>query len=129
MSTDPNINEAALAIRQQFEIENDIDIFSINDSEKHKAVKRMLVSKISDLIDHEFDRFVNILYRIDVNESKVKKIIAEEPLDKAVEMIADLIIRRQLEKIITRKKYAQPDGDLTGIFKECTKIAKNINML
>lgn len=112
MSNDTNLNETALAIRDQFEIEKELNLPVDNERERYEALKQMLVARLSQMIDREFDKFVNTLYRIDVNESKVKKILAEETFDKAIEMIADLIIQRQMEKVITRKKYSKPEEDL-----------------
>jgi len=65
-------------------------------------LRRWLSNEISVMIDRNFSEFLNILYRIDVSEEKVKKAFAGE--DPTFE-IADLIIERELRKVETRLKY------------------------
>lgn len=112
MSEYNQFTETALTIRNQFEIEKELDFQKLDKVQQFEQLKKLLASKLTQMIDHEFDKFINTLYRIDVNESKVKEILADEPMDKAIELIADLIIHRQMEKAITRKKYAPPGEDL-----------------
>ena len=61
-----------------------------------------LAREISLLIDQDFERLMNILYRIDVNEEKTKMAFASSDTAKT---IARLIIDRELQKVATREKY------------------------
>lgn len=61
-----------------------------------------LTGEIRILIDRDFQKLMNILYRIDVNEEKTKMAFATN--DPANE-IAKLIIERELQKVESRKKY------------------------
>ena len=61
-----------------------------------------LAGEIRFLIDQDFQKLMNILYRIDVNEDKTKMAFGTN--DPANE-IAKLIIERELQKIESRKKY------------------------
>lgn len=63
----------------------------------------MLSKFIRHLIDHDFERLLNGLYRIDVSEARVKQTFASKQ-DVAGE-IATLIIERELQKVVTREKY------------------------
>ena len=65
-----------------------------------------LTGEIRILLDLDFNRLMNILYRIDVSEEKVKKAFAE---DDPAFSIAGLIIERELKKVETRSKYSDPD--------------------
>jgi hypothetical protein len=46
-----------------------------------------------------------VLYRIDVSEPKLKKLLHANPKTDASVIIADLLIERQAEKIKTRESF------------------------
>jgi hypothetical protein len=64
----------------------------------------ILAAHINDMIDHDFNRLVNVLYRIDVNESKLRQMLNENAHDTG-RVIAGLIIERQLQKIASRESF------------------------
>ena len=64
----------------------------------------ILAEHINDLIDRNFNKLVNLLYRIDVNESKLREMLNENSND-AGRVIAGLIIERQLQKIKSRESF------------------------
>lgn len=67
-------------------------------------VKEKLAVHITYLINHDFEKLVYYLYRIDVNESKMKHLLEQNGGENASSLIADLIIERQSEKIKSRKE-------------------------
>lgn len=77
------------------------------------TVTRVELEKvINNLIQSDFQKLVSILYRIDVNEAKLKAMLNQYKDQDAAVIIADLIIERQLQKIKTRREYHQ-QGDNT----------------
>jgi hypothetical protein len=68
--------------------------------------KRQLAATINQLIQTDFARLINILYRLDVSESRLKQLLQQEPDANAGELIANLMIERQLEKIASRKRFS-----------------------
>ena len=64
-----------------------------------------LAIEINALILHDFPKLVNILYRIDIDESKLKETLAHYIHDDAGYIIAQLVIERQLEKLKTRESF------------------------
>jgi len=68
----------------------------------------MLTGYVNDLVDRNFNKLVNILYRIDVNELKLRQMLNENPGD-AGRIIAELIIERQLQKIASRERFRNND--------------------
>jgi len=66
--------------------------------------REKLAVHINHLINHDFEKLVFYLYRIDVNESKMKQLLDEKEGENAAGLIADLIIERQLQKIKSRKE-------------------------
>jgi hypothetical protein len=69
---------------------------------KMDALQNWLAGEIAVLLDRDFQRLLNILYRIDINESKVKLAFTA---DKPAWEIAGLIIERELQKVESMKKY------------------------
>ena len=58
---------------------------------------------ISYLLANDLEKLIYILYRIDVNENKLKATIKENP-SRPEYVIAKMIIERQIEKINSREK-------------------------
>ena len=76
-----------------------------------------LALQMNELIKNNFHLLVQLLYRIDVSEIKLKQVLKENPNEDAGKMIARLIIERQQQKIISRKKYANKGADVDGAEK------------
>lgn len=74
------------------------------------ALRQWLVEQITWLVDRDFERLLRILYLIDVSEQKVRRLIQDNEGEDAAGIIADLILERQVQKIISRKKYVPKDG-------------------
>ena len=70
-----------------------------------------LSSYINQLIKNDFDKLISYLYRIDVNEQKLKTLLQQSPQEDAGNLIATLIIERQEQKIKTREQFSQRDYD------------------
>ena len=70
-----------------------------------ETFRLQLSSFINDLISKDFNALVQLLYRIDVNEKKLKTTLKQHKDEDASILIADLIIERQLQKIATRKQF------------------------
>lgn len=75
------------------------------------ALEGALAVYINELILHQFNRLVQLLYRIDVSESKLKLLLKEHPEQDAGLLIARLIIERQLKKMETRKQFGSRESD------------------
>ena len=68
-------------------------------------VQRFLIEKITELLDRNPGWLMHLLYRIDVAEPAVKRVLSESnPADIPADL-ADLIIERQLQKIRIRRRY------------------------
>jgi len=58
-----------------------------------------LTREITKLIEHDFEKLVYYLYRIDVHEDKMRRLLEKSNGENAASLIAELIIERQLQKI------------------------------
>lgn len=68
-------------------------------------LREKLIEFINHLIQKDFEKLVSILYRVDVNEKKLKTLLKASPGTDAAVLIADLILERELQKIKTRNTY------------------------
>ncbi len=74
-----------------------------------EELKQALTQHINYLVQHNFEKLVTLLYRIDISEAKIKQLLQQNETTDAGNIIADLIIERQLQKIETRKQFKQKD--------------------
>lgn len=71
----------------------------------------ILEEKINELIQHDFAGLVNLLYRVDVNEQKVKQLLRDSEGKEAARIISNLIIERQIEKAKHRHSFKERNRD------------------
>ncbi|MBO3698283.1 hypothetical protein [Roseivirga sp. E12] len=65
----------------------------------------MIMRVVEDLMTKDFNRLINVLYRIDVSEDRLKEALALSN-DNPASVITKMILDRQLQKVETRKKYS-----------------------
>jgi hypothetical protein len=85
----------------------------IVDEQDHSFGKKVLVEKINDLINNDFQKLVSILYRMDVSEIKLKQLLTENTGTNAGIIIANLMIERQEQKIISRQQFRKKDENIS----------------
>ena len=85
---------------------------SLPDTISSEELREKLIVHINHLINHDFEKLVFYLYRIDVNETKMKILLEQKEGENAAGLIADLIIERQVEKIKSRQQFSQRDNDI-----------------
>jgi hypothetical protein len=78
---------------------------------KREDLRQQLRTYINHLILHDFDRLVQILYQVDVEEKKLKELLGAEPAKDAATIITDLVIQRQEQKRAALQ--SQPASDLS----------------
>jgi hypothetical protein len=73
---------------------------------------QQLAAVINDLIVHDFERLIRILYRVDVDEHKLKKLLYDCPQTDAGILIANLLIERQEQKEYYKKMFSKNNADI-----------------
>ena len=71
----------------------------------YENVLEKLTRLVAYLMEKDFARLLQVLYRIDVSESKLKAALAEGD-EKPSEIVAQMILEREMQKVATRKKYS-----------------------
>lgn len=94
---------------------HDIATFTDLELEQFQSFEKMrekLAAFINDLVGNNFEKLIGLLYRIDVNETKLKMMIAQNTGTDAGYVIADAIINRQREKIKSRAQFSKKNDDI-----------------
>ena len=68
--------------------------------------------RINELLLADFNKIISILYRLDIDELRLAALLKVHPDIEAGQIIAELIVERQLEKIRSRQAYRQDDSSI-----------------
>jgi len=90
-------------IRQSMEID-------LPENTSFDKLKEQLSSHINFLIQADLQKLFSILYRVDISEQKLKKLLKENPGNDASMIIADLVIERQLQKLKSRQEHSKDEN-------------------
>ncbi|GGI28511.1 hypothetical protein [Pedobacter mendelii] len=85
-------------------IGKDVDI---DENLSKSQLREVLVDAFAYLVDNDFSKLIQILYKADVDQYKLKELLETTDGKSSAEVIADAYIARQLAKIETWKKYSQ----------------------
>lgn len=81
------------------------------ESNGEKLTYQELLDSVSDQVGYYLESrpetLFSLLYRLDVSEPKVEKVMLHESDSPKNVMIAELIIQRQMDRIETKRKYKQ----------------------
>ena len=72
----------------------------------------VLAERINHLIKNDLSKLIAILYRIDVDEYKLKSMLAQYKNVNAGKIVAALVIDRQKQKLKTKSLFTKPSGDI-----------------
>ena len=70
-----------------------------------------LANAINELIKNDFSKLVQLLYRIDVSEAKLKYILQTHPNEDAGKLIAEVVIERLAATKKAREMFSTPKAD------------------
>lgn len=90
--------------RQNEELANLFDVSNSGD------LKKQLIARINELIEHDLHRLISILYRLDISEHALTAQLSNA--SNAGELIANMIFDRQAEKQQARERYRQDPNDI-----------------
>lgn len=75
---------------------------ALQPSISEEELVQALAVQINHLIIHDFPKLIHILYVIDVNEEKLKKLLRTYKDSDAAIIIAQLVVDRQKSKVINK---------------------------
>ena len=77
------------------------------DSFDEGALYEMILNRVNELLETDIDLLMSYLYRLDVEEYKINRALSLNALLPVNEGIAALILERQKQRMITKKKFKQ----------------------
>jgi hypothetical protein len=115
MNITPYFNKLEYINATAQQIIKDFDLFELEikfSGDPENAYNELLYQispHIAKLLESNYKKLLNLLYRIDVNESKISGIVNDNTVSSLSEAIADLVIKRELQKIVIRQHYSPKD--------------------
>ncbi len=76
----------------------------ITEDDLYQAIK----DRVAYLLEYNPDLLMSYLYRLDVLEKDINKVLAADSMVPPLEGLSTLILKRQKERIETKKKYKSP---------------------
>ena len=87
------------------------DLVQINLQEKLSTVNEELISalaeRIRELLAGDLEALMSMMYRLDIDEDKIKLAFSKENLEDPAVSLAKIIVERQKKRMVTKKKYQQ----------------------
>lgn len=100
------IRETAEQIVKDFNIKGFEIIFSGIVQNAFDELKSQITPMIIKLFNEDRASFQSLLYRIDISEKDYQKTLAQVQPKAFEEELSELIIRREFQKVITRKYFS-----------------------
>lgn len=91
-------------IRKDFNL--DAAELSIAEAElSYQSLLTKLTRIVGYLLEKDFSKLLQVLYRIDIPEEKLKSALASDEAEPAI-IISQMILDREMQKVETRKRYS-----------------------
>ncbi len=87
-------------------LKKDFELPELAEKLDEKQAILLLSKAISQLLDRDFERLLQICYRIDLGEEKLKKILHESAPDQVSLDLATALWERQKLKVEIRRRYS-----------------------
>jgi hypothetical protein len=85
----------------------DLPLPELNAGFSEERALEALTKAISQLMDRDLERLLQICYRIDLAENTLKQILHEAPPERVAADLAQALWARQKQKVILRRKYSE----------------------
>ena len=80
--------------------------FDVSDQLSEEQVREVMINAFAYLIDHDFQKLLQILYKADVDQDKLKFALENTENSTSAAVIADAYMARQKAKVVTWEKYS-----------------------
>lgn len=72
-------------------------------------IREKLAELITFLMQNNFEKLCQAMYRLDVSEAKFDRVMNEKPIGEIPYAVADLVIEREMQKVRTRIMYKRKE--------------------
>lgn len=97
------VRQSYQLVRKDFGLEVEME-FEDGDN-GFDRLEDFLTNQVNYLLDHDLNRLLNAMYRIDIPEQKTKELLQSSTQGEIARNIARAIIEREKQKVFTRQKY------------------------
>jgi len=73
------------------------------------VIREQLAYVISRMMQENFERLCQAMYRLDVSEIKFNEVLTTSSVEQVPYAIADLVIEREIQKVRTRMLYKRKE--------------------
>ena len=80
--------------------------FDLPENISEEQLRDVLIKTFTYLVEDDFPKLLQILYRADVDQYRLKELLENTEGKSSAEIIADAYIARQKAKVETWKKYS-----------------------
>jgi hypothetical protein len=100
------IRETAQRVIQDFDLMGYAVTFSGNEQSAYQELTAQLVPLLEELVSKDRIKLMRILHKIDISEQHLEKTRSRFPQARLSEVIAHLVVEREMQKVITRRLYS-----------------------
>lgn len=100
------IQATADQLIKDFRLVDETITFSGKAETAYEEFLDQVVPIVDRLINLDTERFFNLLYTVDLNESKVKQLLFQSQAEPTAVAVSKYIIERELIKVILRKHFS-----------------------
>lgn len=97
------VRQSYQLVRKDFGLEEEMEFE--NEEYPFDRLLEYLTRQVNYLLDHDLNKLLNALYRIDIPEQQTKALLQNSNEGEIASNIAQAIIEREKQKVITRQKY------------------------
>jgi hypothetical protein len=104
--TDKNLLEQVVEqLKKDFNWYNIAITFTGKYTTPYQELFEQIYPHIDNMMVEEYEKLLNIMYRIDLDEHKITAYLKQNPMADTSEVITDLILKRELQKVVIRNLY------------------------
>ncbi|MEO9483749.1 MAG: hypothetical protein ABJG47_09905 [Ekhidna sp.] len=97
------VKQSYQLIRKDFGLEVEMEFG--DEKNEFDRLEQFLIKQVNYLLDHDLNRLLTALYRIDISEEKTKDLLQSSKQGEIATNLARAIIEREKQKVMTRQKY------------------------
>ena len=90
-------------VRKDFGLEEQMEFKETENG--FDRLEEFLTKQVNYLLDHDLNKLLNALYRIDIPEHKAKELLHGSKQGQIARDLARAILEREKQKVITRQQY------------------------
>ncbi len=99
------VRSASTLIARDFADDDGTELLPIVDV--FDELRAHVIARIADMLAREPEHLMHVLYRLDVAEASVRDVLATAWPGDVPGLLAELVIERELRKVVTRREYAR----------------------